>query len=51
MLNFQFSFGQLKNCSDVCLVKRNKNEINDLQYVLYDVEKSRREYYCMILIF
>jgi hypothetical protein len=31
--------------------KKEKNEINDLQYVLYDVEKFRRDNYCMILIF
>ena len=40
MLNFEFYFFYPKIVLKFAPTKSNKNEINDLQYMLYDVEKS-----------
>ena len=51
MLKFYFFDCKSKNSSEVCSIKKEQNENYYLSYVLQDVEKFRRAYYCQILIF
>ena len=44
-----FFLGRSKNSLHFCPIKEEQNEIDSMQYVLYDVENFRRVKYCVSL--